>query len=98
MRSLKKDLKYIPQTSLIDREALQKIAQAIVMQMTALKNRFTRELSHVTSFTSTIIMGTASFIISMLLHLLFMYSFHRCIILHEFIPIKHTLPCQKWVI
>ena len=90
LRSLKKELKYIPQTSLQDREALQKLAEPIVMQMTSLKNPFKRELSHVTSFTSTIVIGIASFIISMLLHLLFMYIFHRCNNLHKFMPFKHV--------
>ena len=89
LRSLKKELKYIPQTSLQDREVLQKLAEPIVMQMTALKNPFRREFSHVTLFTSTIIIGIASFIISML-HLLFMYIFHRCNNLHKFMPFKHT--------
>ena len=58
--------------------------------MTSLKNPFKRELSHVTSFTSTIVIGIASFIISMLLHLLFMYLFHRCNSLHKFMPFKHV--------
>ena len=71
-------------------KALQKFAEPNVMHMTALKNPFRRELSHVTPFTSTILIGIASFIISMLLHLLFMYIFHRCNNLHKFMPFKHT--------
>ena len=35
-------------------------------------------------------MGIASFIISMLLHLLFMYIFHRCNNLHKFMPFKYV--------
>ena len=91
LRSLKHEMKYISPTALQTPDALRTLAQPIALKMTDLKNPLKREFSHIPTFKTALIMGLTSFLISMLLHLLFMYLFHRYNNLHKFMPFKHTL-------
>ena len=90
-RSLKHELKNISLTVLKTPDALRTLAQPIALKMTDLKKPLEREFSHVPTFKTNLLMGLAKFFISMLLHLLFMYIFHRYHNLHKFMPFKHTL-------
>ena len=91
LRTMKQEIKYLPSTSAQSPEALRALAEPIAMQMVELKQPIQARLAQTSTLKMTILLGLGSFIISMLLHLLFMYLFHRYHSLHKFMPFTHLL-------
>ena len=92
---MKQEIKYLPTTSAQSPEALRALAEPIAMQMVELEQPIQARLAQTSTLKMTIILGLGSFIISMLLHLLFMYLFHRYHSLHKFMPFTHLLKAKE---
>ena len=91
LRTMKQEIKYLPTTSAQTPEALRALAEPIAMQMVELKQPIQARLAQTSTMKMIIVLRLGSFIISMLLHLLFIYLFHRYHSLHKFMPFTHLL-------
>ena len=91
LRTMKLEIRYLPTTSAQSPEALRTNAEPIAIKMIELKQPFQDRLAKTSTRKMTVLIGLGSFIISMLLHLLFMYLFHRYHKLHNFMPFAHVL-------
>ena len=91
LRTMKQDIKFLPKTSAQTPEALRALVETIAMQMVELKQPIQARLAQTSTLKMAFLLGLGSFIISMLLHLLFMYLFHRYHSLHKFMPFTHLL-------
>ena len=70
---------------------LHALAEPIAMQMVELKQPIQARLAQTSTLKMTFLLGLGSFILSLLLHLLPMYLFHRYHSLHKFMPFTHLL-------
>ena len=75
--TLQKDVAFLKMSQPSSSEDIKVLAKPIAMKMVDLKRPFRRQLSSMSNFTTSIWMGIASFVISMLLHLLVGYIYHR---------------------
>ena len=85
LKSIKHDIKYINNPSRAN-DSLFALAQPIAAKMVQMKSPFLREINKASTFTTTLLIGVCSFLISMILHALLTLLLHRCKSLHRFKP------------
>ena len=95
LRTMKHEIKFLPSTAAQSSDSLRTLAQPIALKMVELKHPLQERLSNTPTLKMTFLIGLSSFIISMLLHLLFMYLFHRYHSLHKFMPFSHVVKDKK---
>ena len=66
-----------PTTSSESQEAFRTLAEPIAMKMVQLRNPFEHSFAQYSTLKTILVIGLGSFLLSILLHLLFLYLFHR---------------------
>ena len=85
LKSIKHEIKYINNPSRAN-DSRFALAQPIAAKMVQMKTPFLREINKASTFTTTLLIGVCSFLISMILHALLTLLLHRCKSLHRFKP------------
>ena len=69
---------------IVSNNTLSELDKPIALKMVQMKTPYLREISNASTFSSTLMIGIYSFLISMLLHILLKFSLHRFKNLHRF--------------
>ena len=95
LKSIKDNIKYLSPASSSTQDALHEIAKPVALKMTAMKTSYTKRFNSFADFKTTLFLGITSFLISMALHILITFLYHKYTPIRRLFHSTHKYPVNQ---